>query len=340
MKKRKKRSVKLAETVTFYMKYAELLRELHSLKGATLVTFHSLGDVEAVASGIALSKLLHNCTVKSPDRTNSASRHLLEKLNMEKIPLLKSGELKNFNNVVLVDVANKEMLAGFGSELAQFKGKVIAIDHHEHGNLLKNAKIFEFAHRTSCCEIIYDLYRVSGRKIEPIVATLLLAGIISDTARFKTANRETFHAVTQLLIASGGKYEEVLTMVKSAVDNAEVKSVLKAVQNAGLIETPAGMIGIARSNAFEAKCCAVLVDMGCVAAICANAKAGKIAMLKDSENPNAAVINVGELMKAAGRNLQGSGGGHEGIGGASGKPTLVEKAVWKIVEKTRKAIGG
>ncbi|MDP3741706.1 MAG: DHH family phosphoesterase, partial [Candidatus Micrarchaeota archaeon] len=200
------------------MQYSELLRELHSLKGKTLITFHSLGDVEAVASAIALSKLLQNCTVKSPDHTNSASRHLLEKLAVEKIPILKPGETTAYNNVVLVDVANKEMLADFGNELAKFGGKVIAIDHHEHGNMLKNAKIFEFPNRTSCCEVIYDLYRVSGRKIPWKIATLLLAGIISDTARFKTANKETFHAVPQLLIASGKKYEDVLQMVKTSRD--------------------------------------------------------------------------------------------------------------------------
>ncbi|MFH1247454.1 MAG: DHH family phosphoesterase, partial [Candidatus Micrarchaeota archaeon] len=219
------------------MQYTELLRELHSLKGATLVTFHSLGDVEAVASAIAVSKLLHNTVVKSPDHTNSASRHLLQALHIEKIPVLKPSEVSQFKNVVLVDVANKEMLSDFGEELTNFKGKVIAIDHHEHGKLLKNAKVFEFPNRTSCCEIIYDLYRISKRKVDHVIATLLLAGLISDTARFKTANQQTFQVIPQLLIASGRKYEDVLQMIKPVQNSSEVKAVLNAMQNVDLIET-------------------------------------------------------------------------------------------------------
>ena len=318
------------------MQYSELLRELHSLKGKTLITFHSLGDVEAVASAIALSKLLNNCVVKSPDHTNSASRHLLEKVGIEKIPILKPGETANYNNVVLVDVANKEMLADFGNELSSFRGKVIAIDHHEHGNMLKNAKIFEFPNRTSCCEVIYDLYRVSGRKINAKNATLLLAGVIADTARFKSANKETFHAVPQLLIASGRKYEEILQMVKTNPDSSQVKSVLKALQTAELIETGKGVIGFCKSNGFESRCAAELIHVGCGVAVCANVKVGKIAMVKNTENESAVSVNVGKLMKETGRDLQGSGGGHPAIGGASGKPQLVEKALQKLVEKTKK----
>lgn len=323
---------------TFFMQYSELLRELHSLKGKTLVTFHSLGDVEAVASAIALSKLLHNAAVKSPDHTNSASRHLLEALRIEKIPILKPGETATFNNVVLVDVANKEMLADFGDELVKFSGKLIAIDHHEHGNMLKNAKIFEFPSRTSCCEVVYDLYRVSGRKMPWKIATLLLGGIIADTARFKTANKQTFQSVSQLLIASGRKYEEVLQMVKTSPDSSEVKNVLKALQTAELVETGKGVIGICRSNAFEARSAAELIHVGCSVAVCANVKVGKIAMVKNSESQNAVRVNVGKLMKETGKDLQGSGGGHIVIGGTSGKPELVEKALAKLVEKTKKLL--
>ncbi len=316
------------------MKYSELLQELHSLKGKTLITFHSLGDVEAVASGVALSKLIANNVVKSPDRTNSSSRHLVEKLGIEKIPVLKKGEVNDFNNIVLVDVANKEMLGEFGEEVKKFKGRIIAIDHHEHGKLLKG-KIFEFPHRTSCCEVIFDLYRVSGKKIEPVIATLLLAGIVSDTARFKTANKQTFHAVSQLMSSSDVKYEDILSITKGNPDASEVKNVLKAMQSAELRETQAGIIGIAKNNAFEAKSALALVEIGCIVGICFNEKNGKIAMVKDSENPNAKNIDVGKMMKSAGREMKGSGGGHESVGGAIGKPELTKKTAEKIVEKLK-----
>ncbi len=321
------------------MKYAKLLNELHALEGATLVSFHSRGDVEAVASAIALSKLLKNAVVKSPDKTNAAARHLLIALNTTAIPMLKQWELKQYENVVLVDVANKDMLAEFGTQLSKFKGKVIAIDHHEHGKLLKNAAVFEFPHRTSCCEIIYDLYRISGKKMDPLTATLLLAGIIADTARFKTANKETFHAVSQLLMASGKKYEEVLQLLKTLVDLSEVKSVLNALRTVELIETRAGFIGVVVANAFESKIAAVLVDAGCSVGICVNGKSGKIAMLKDSEDPRVKNIDVGKLMKETGIRMKGSGGGHEGIGGATGKPALTEKALAKLLGKLKKQLG-
>ncbi len=323
------------------MKYSELLRELHSLKGATLITFHSLGDVEAVSSAIALSKFLKNvnAVVKSPDKTNSASRHLLQNLALPPLAILKSSELKAFDNMVLVDVANKEMLGSFGDEIKQFKGKIIAIDHHEHGGLLKNCHVFEFPQRTSCCEIVHDLYRISGRKIDSKTATLLLAGIIADTARFKTANRETFHAASQLLIASERKYEEVLSLSITNPDNSEVKAVQASLTNAKLVETKSGLIGVTQSNAFESKCALTLVEIGCVAGICYNKKLGKIAMVKNGEDLRSKQINVGKLMKTTGKEMHGSGGGHESVGGALGKSEMVEKSVEKLVYRIKHLLG-
>ncbi|MFH0713808.1 MAG: DHH family phosphoesterase [Candidatus Micrarchaeota archaeon] len=320
------------------MKYAELLRELHSLKGSTLISFHSLGDVEAIASAVALSHLLKNVkvVVKSPDKPNSTARHLLQKLEIPTIPALVENEVKKFDNVVLVDVANSQMLGKEGSEFAKFKGKLIAIDHHEHGKLLKNGHVFEFPHRTSCCEVIYDLYRVSGKKISPEIATLLLCGVITDTANFKTANRETFQAVAQLLLASDKKYEELLQLVKTIPDASEVKQIFNALQGTELIETQIGIVGVARASCFEAKIALTLVEIGCVVGVCVDVKNGKIAMVKDNENVTVDAINVGELMKFAGREMNGSGGGHESVGGCSGKKELTEKALEKLVERVEK----
>ncbi len=313
------------------MKYAELLSELNELKGSTLISFHSLGDVEAVASALSLAKLLKQSEVKSPDKTNSASRHLLQNLALPTIPVVKQNELNNFDNLVLVDVANKDMLGKFGEEVAKFKGKIIAIDHHEHGKMLVNANVFEFVHRTSCCEIIYDLYRVSGKKIDPTTATLLLTGIIADTARFKTANRQTFSAVSQLLIASGKGYGNVLSLARAVPDKSEIKNVFQALKKVKLIETQRGLIGVVENNAFESKTCLALVETGCVVGICFNPKNGKIAMAKDSENSNSAEVDVGKILKQFGTRVNGSGGGHESVGGLTGKPELVKKAVQKLV---------
>ena len=320
------------------MQYSELLHELHSLNGKTLITFHSIGDVEAVASALSLAKLLKNAQVKSPDKTNSASRHLLQNLALPVIPIVKPNELNNFDNLVLVDVANKNMLGKFGEEVAKFKGKIIAIDHHEHDKMLANASVFEFIHRTSCCEVIYDLYRVSRKKMDSTTATLLLTGVIADTARFKTANRQTFSAVSQLLIASGKQYGDVLSLARAMPDNSEVKNVFQALRKVKLIETPVGLIGVVENNAFESKTCLALVETGCVVAICFNPTNGKVAMVKDTENSHSAKVDVGKMLKRFGASVKGSGGGHESVGGLTGKPELVKKIIQKLVIEIKNSL--
>ncbi len=317
------------------MKYGELLRELHSLKGNTLISFHSLGDVEAVASSVALAELIGSGVVKSPDRINASGRNLLKKLNVGKPAVLKAGELSLYENLVLVDVANKDMLGEFGAEVKKFKGKIIAIDHHEHGNMLKNARVYEFPHRTSCCEVVHDLYRVSGKKETPVIATLLLAGVISDSARFRTANRETFRAVSELLVASGRKYEDVLQLASVSPDKAQVKKVVEGIAKAELVDAGQCLIGVVFTNGFESRTALGLVDAGCAVGIAANTGTGKIAMVKDSENPATAKINVGALLKQTGSYMEGSGGGHESVGGATGDAEKTKKAVEKLVEKLK-----
>ena len=59
------------------------MQVLSRLTGKTLVSFHSRGDVEAVASSLALSKFLRRATVKSPDRLSGHARSVLKNLRVK-----------------------------------------------------------------------------------------------------------------------------------------------------------------------------------------------------------------------------------------------------------------
>ncbi|NYZ75042.1 hypothetical protein H0O03_02140, partial [Candidatus Micrarchaeota archaeon] len=118
----------------------KLLADLLRLKGRTLISFHSLADVDAVASAYGLATLLPKAVIRAPDKPNSPSRRLLEALGAE-VSVLGEGELSGFDNCVLVDVSSAELLAGFGKAFRNFakRKKLVCIDHHLHSKKIAGA---------------------------------------------------------------------------------------------------------------------------------------------------------------------------------------------------------
>ncbi|MFA4946128.1 MAG: DHH family phosphoesterase [Candidatus Micrarchaeia archaeon] len=291
-----------------------LARELSSLKGKTLVLTHALADLDACASAIVLARALH-AQARCPDKPTASAKHALEALGFSIAAL---GAKEKFDNLILVDVSNVDLLGD-----APVKGykRVIVIDHHFHSKPLKADYSHIERERPSCAEIIHSVCLELGRAPDARESALLLAGIIHDTAFFKSADSRTLQTAARLSVKAD--YRSVLAACRVRRDKSEVNGVFAALGKARLLEANGLIVGVTATNAFELACAAALVDAGCDYGVALNAKQGRMSCVKAV----GAKGNAGKTMEAAGKAFGGSGGGHEHAAGARGTPEKSSKAL-------------
>ncbi len=319
-----------------FMPVKQFLSRLRRLRGRTLITFHALGDIDAVASGLALQTVVPNSDVKAVGGITAGTRHLLDELHLKQPPQITSAEeVRHYDNIILCDVSNPDLLGDYGAEIAKFRGQKLSIDHHLHNKLLKlDAHLIEYT-RSSSSEIVFELLRHSGKKISEKTALLLLAGILADSAFFKSATKDTFASFAHLLTHTRKSYYDVLSLVQHEKDVSEKIACLKAVQAAKIERVGNLVIGSTIASSFELACADALVECGCDVAFAANPKRGRISGVKRETLEG---VNIGKVMEAAGKAMAGSGGGHENVGGARGDLGKVPIALGLCISNTVSSI--
>ena len=291
-----------------------LKKTLEKLKKPILISFHSVADPDAIASGIALQQLLKS---KNPDlkqiSLNSQSKKIIKELE---IKIEKLSQIEKYNSVILVDVSDPEMLESFEEKFKRFalKKKLVTIDHHETLKKIKHSQNF-FSQSTSCSEIIYSLYKEKNLKPSKTTSFLLLLGLISDTNYFKEATPDTFQAAYELLKNSGKNYFQALQLLKQCGTDEEAKSVIKAMKSA-IVENG---VSTCKAETHRTQCASILSTLTPIAIAMGN---GKISVVQNTSCSN---LNVGELVKKCAKKFHGNSWGHENIGGCEVQNT--ERAV-------------
>ncbi len=314
-----------------------LVKGLKELQGRTAISFHSIGDVDALASAFALSSLLKNSEVRRIDTVNAQARKVWGKLDL-KLEHFEEGELKGFDNLIFVDVSTPTLLGNMQKEVEGFKGKLIGIDHHTHNQPFKG-EVYCDASKTSCSEVVFGIFKAMKRKIEPEDAVLLAAGIISDTANLKSARSSSIYALGECLRISKMDLQEMYDLLEVREDASEKIALLEAVKRARIERIKDVLIASSQVSAFELRCAAALVQLGCDFAVVANQKEGKMSALK-SRAPELKRLNVGKMMDGVAKEFKGSGGGHEMVGGSNflhGLDAIF--AADKLMAKVREEVG-
>ncbi len=320
---------------------SRLLAALNALRGTCLVTFHSMGDADALASALALEELLAKTNprlvvdVRSPDALSPHARRVARELGLPPVSLLAGLD---YDSLVFVDVDTAQLLGARTSDLLKFGGRTLTIDHHAYNNaLLQPDYAYLDAAKGSCAEIVYDLYRVAHLQPAPSIAALLVVGSMTDTAGFQTAAPSSFQLVADLLPLTRLPYARLLDLSRSRPDAAERLAVLQAVQTATIQKIQVKknqfiVVGAATAKGFESAVVNALVELGCDYAFAGNPRSGRLSVCKrlGAKGPGA-----GALAQKAGRILGGAGGGHDAVGGASGNPALIGKALKACVDALR-----
>jgi len=283
-----------------------------------IITFHSLGDVDAVGASIALSRFIgKKALIAAPDKPTAAARRLLDYTGTEYI-LFADLKRQPSDYIIVLDSSSPQML----SHLAGIQPDLM-IDHHMRlGGEVAAKKVMNDSSASSTCEILYFLLSPKDR----LSCISLLLGIIADSASFKCATPATFKAASELLAHSSLSYSQLLALSQAPESFSERLEAVRSCSSVSAERAGEHIIALAMAKSHEAHFADILVSLGADAAfVGCEAENGRIsARMREALKGR---VKLEKIMFEVGKVMGGSGGGHEMAAGATGEKGSVREAL-------------
>jgi len=283
---------------------------LASLKNRrTIITFHSLGDLDAVGSAIALQRFLgKKAVIAPPDRPSSSGRKLLEYTGAKTI-LFSEASYSPKDFLVVLDSSSPRLLPHLAGITPD-----IMIDHHTRfGGEVTAKKSMVDSAASSTCEMLCFLLKPSDR----ISCISLLLGIIADSGNFKYATPRTFEAAGALLSKCGMPYSQLVSLASAPESFTERLEAVRSCQAVKAEKIGEHIVATAMAKSHEAHFADLLIHMGAdIAFVGCAGEDGRISgRMRESLKGR---VRLEGIMFEVGKVLGGSGSGHELAAGASG----------------------
>ncbi len=286
---------------------------------------HRNADPDAIGSSFALSRAFGGRIGVVEDLSRTGER-LARIIGAD---VLVDPCHEDYDLVVLVDTSVPLQLGGAVPE------RYALVDHHIDRGLLEGAVFYIQRPVTSTAQIVWSILKENGKRPGREEALGLLAGMISDTGRFKRATPEAFSAAAGILQAGGFSYEEALSALSVPPDISQRMAVLKAASRAGIERHGNWLIATAEVGSFEGSAASALVDLGADAAFVAG-RHGEMSRISARCSRSAAeFLNLAELLSAVAEEHGGQGGGHMAAAAleAQGQPSALLLACLRGAEE-------
>lgn len=315
------------------LKQREKLNDLIKKSDNVFIMGHKSLDLDALASSIGIYEYL-KAKKKDPviiinDTTfEKAVKKALEKVKGQ-YTIKKSKEIKNDikeNSLLVIVDSNKNYLLQ-DPELLNIFNNIAVIDHHDISeNSMTKGLIIIDRDASSTCEMLTDLLVKESVHIKPIIATLLLSGIVLDTNNYVVKTVGNTYKTSYILTAWGAKPIDVQYLLKQDIDEyAARQKVISDVEKIKNIAITKGQSKIKYRREDLAKIADTLlqfddIEASFVIGVLTNESIGISARSLGN-------INVGQILEHF------NGGGDEHEAGAS-----IENATIKGIEEELKNI--
>jgi len=285
---------------------------------------HRNADPDAIGSSFALCQAFCG-TIGAADDLSRTGDSLAEAIGAS---ILINPDVEDYDLVVVVDTSVRMQLGD------RLPANYALVDHHLDSGLLNDALFYIQRPANSTAEIVWKILKDSGLKIDRKASMGLLAGMISDTGRFKRATPEAFAAASDILAEGGFAYEDALQALSVPVSISQRIAMLKAASRAEVVRHGKWLFASTYVNSFEGSAAMTLVDLGADAAFVAGRHGkGETVRISARASREAARsgLNLAELMGEVAASYGGDGGGHRSAAAmeASGDPAAILKACIK-----------
>jgi nanoRNase/pAp phosphatase (c-di-AMP/oligoRNAs hydrolase) len=300
----------------------QILTEISSSK-KVLILLHHNADVDAIASAFVFKHYFKNVRIGVHDTISLLGRKLLAILNEE---VLIDPSIDDSGTTVVLDTSSPIQL---GLQAEALKGAIV-IDHHTRSELWQTDLYYCDESASSCAELVYEVFKPlleKEPKLDRKVALALMAGILTDTGRFRYANANTFKVFHEIMERGGVTLNEVLEILESDDFFSFPQKIahLKAAQRLTYITANEYVAAFTEVSSFEASVCNSLIMMGSDIAFAGSQYKSEVRL---SCRANQAIvqkgIHLGKFIKEIADVYKCEGGGHDGAAGLNGKGDLAE----------------
>jgi len=185
-----------------------LAKKLIEKSKKILILSHKAPDGDALSSTLAMHYFLKRKNKESHPFLLNPPKYLSFLESYDEIER-KSKKIRkiNFDLILLLDYAGKDRIE-IPAKFEIDEKKCITFDHHPEDFHIGKVKIVEekFASTT---ELLYEFFLFLKEEITPPLATMLLCGIITDTAGGRRLPQESSKKVAELIL-KGADFKKIL----------------------------------------------------------------------------------------------------------------------------------
>lgn len=287
--------------------------------GAVPVISGKNGDMDTIGSAISLAASHPNMRACGT-HLGRISRRVCDELNAPLKMISHQSDLpRQLGGIVVVDAASPGQV---GVSLPANVPKCI-IDHHTTNSWeLKNDDLYVNLPVSATAEIIaryLNLY--APETLTEPVRKLLLAGLLTDSGRFKHNNSDSFKTASILLENTDINYAEFVEWLETnEVNDSERGSLVRGLQRSKATVSGNWSIIHTYCGTLEGRLAGLLLGTGHDISLVCRTRGGETRMTaRASKQAVAQGIRLSDIMSKVAQQIGGEGGGHDGAAGWTGQ---------------------
>jgi phosphoesterase RecJ-like protein len=289
-------------------------------RGAIAILTHRNGDMDTVGSACAMAKIIGPSARACGVHLSTIARAMVKKTGTDFL-ILDTERIawpRNLGGVIIVDAAGPSQI---GIELPDVPKCVI--DHHSAGEPfeLHEGDLYINWDTNSTAEIILKWAEfVDPQRIDTNTRKLLLAGIVTDTGRFRHANGDALIAAGKLASTEGIIFSEFIEEMESVeLNNSQRVAIAKALSRVETLDTGRWFLSHTKAGTNEGVVARSLISAGAdIALVCRRQQGQTRLTARATAKTTSGGIHLGKLMEQMVERSGGEGGGHAGAAGWTG----------------------
>lgn len=311
-------------------KVIEILKNLEGKK--VLLLMHHNADVDALASAWALKNYLSGKNTVTIAACESLAKQTKKMLSEIKEEISIDPDCGEYDFVIVVDTSSSEQI-----KTAKNVKIDLLVDHHDKGDLKAETELIDKNAKATSC-IIYRILRKLNHDFTETEKKFLIAGIVSDTAHLRFADRNVFKIISELLDSLS--FGEILNLLAVEEDSSDRIATLKAAKRMEIYKLNDLIVVFSKLGSHEAIAARNLVKLGADIAIVMTKKDNELRISsRGRERILSKGVNLAEIFEKVGEFIEGSGGGHDLAGSANGKIKPYENLKKFVLRELSKKLG-
>jgi phosphoesterase RecJ-like protein len=288
-------------------------------RGPVPVVTGQNGDMDTIGSAIALASI-HPSLLACGLHLGRVAKRLVQDMQAPFRKVDSEGRAfpDKLGGIIIVDAAAPDQV---GIDLPDVPRLIL--DHHAtNGWTLRDGDhMMQWDVRATTEMVAEYMFENAQEALTPAVRKMLLAGMITDTGRFRHANSTSFQVTTRLLGRGDIDYAEFCEYIeREETSPSERGSLLRGLSRAKHHDAGEWSLVTTYAGTLEGRLASIMLGTGCDVSLVSRHRDGETRLTaRATRKATLRGVHLGSIMQAIAEQHGGDGGGHDGAAGWTGQ---------------------